>query len=136
MSQKDKKKLKSKYIHNPRLKPYTVKQEMDVFLGDLLHWIFILSFPITIFFALATSKKIYFSLLLCGCTFLLYAVYYLAGVIFKWDHTRICVKKLMKIHKVDIRKDWSYQDTKDIIKFIVLDFVLGLVLIVGFTQGF
>ena len=53
-----KKKKKSKIAGDIKLKPYTIKQENDIFLGKVLFWTFIVSFPASVLLVLGMSWNI------------------------------------------------------------------------------
>lgn len=124
-------KSKKKHVHILKQKPYTLKQENDIVLGKIINWSFILSIPIMgILGAVLDDIKI--SLLIWGILCLLFAFYNVLGLIFKWDHARVCTKFfLCKKYKYDIRNDWNKEDTKDIISLIVVCTFFGVVLLIG-----
>ena len=93
---KSNKEQKRKSVQIVKKKPYTVKQENDIVLGKTIMWSFLISFPMTAILGFVMSWKIKVCLLLWGILSLLFAVYNLLGVIFKWDHARVCVKIYLK----------------------------------------
>ena len=127
-----KKKKKSKFAGDIKFKPYTVKQENDIFLGKVLFWTFIVSFPASVLLVLGMSWNIRVCFLIWGILSLLDATYNLLGLIFKWDHARVCAKShLKKTHKFDIRNAWSKEDTKDSITEIVMCGTIGVISLIG-----
>ncbi len=126
---KGNKKHKGKISDRTKFKPYSAKQENDIFLGKVLCWCFLLSFPTFGLLAWGMSWNI---LLIWSIISLIFAIYNLIGLILKWDHARVCTKIfLKKTYKFDIRNAWSKEDTKDSITEIVLSFVMGMLLLVG-----
>lgn len=122
---KGRKRRKKHAVHTHAPKPYTVKQENDVVLGQVINWSFILSVPITGVIGYAASWGISLTMLIWGIILLLFAVYNLLGVIFKWDHARACAAYFIRRgYKLDIRGDWNKQDIKD---SVLLGAVAGLI---------
>ena len=121
-----KKQKKGKYAGVKKLKPYTFKQENDIFLGKVLSWSFIMFYPATAWLALVMSWHERVLWLVLGVVTLLFGIYNLMGLIFKWDHARVCTKHIMKkTYKFDIRNAWSKEDTKDSITIIAIFGILG-----------
>ena len=129
---KSSKKHKRKSMHTVKKKPYTVNQENDIFVGKLINWSFLLSFPMIGFFVWAISLHIKVVLLIWGIVSLLFAFYNLLGLIFKWDHARVCAKNFLRhTYKFDIRNDWNKEDIKDSISVAVVWSILGAILLIG-----
>ena len=123
------KKGKNASITKP--KPYTVKQENDIVIGKVLCWCFILSFPAIGLLTLIIHWKIKICLLLWSIISILFATYNFLGLIFKWDHARICSKLFIKKgYKFDIRNAWTKEDKKDSISLIVAWSIMGVILLV------
>ena len=116
---KSNKKKKSKYTGIKKPKPYTAKQENDVFLGKVLRWGFIMFYP-AVALGMRNEKARW---LVLGIVSLLFALYHLMGLIFKWDHTRVCARQ---IYQFDIRNAWSEEDTKNIIVLISFFSIFGV----------
>ena len=119
-----------KVVNTIKPKPYTVNQENDILVGKLINWSFLLSFPMIGFLVWAMSS-IKVVLLIWGILSLLFAFYNLLGLIFKWDHARVCAKNFLKhTYKFDIRDDWNKKDIKDSISVTVLWSILGAILLI------
>lgn len=128
----NKRKKNEKSVCFIKRKPYTAKQEDDIFWGKLIAWIFIFSFPIIGLLALGMPGKIKVNLLLWGIFSLLFAFYNLLGLIFKWDHARVCAKNFLKrTYKFDVRNDWTKDDKKDIVFVVVMWSIAGIILLIG-----
>ena len=126
-----KKKQKGKSIHTTKRKPYTIKQENDIVVGKIIHWSFILSLPMIAFLTLAMSLDKKVGLFIWGISFLLFSFYNLIGLIFKWDHARVCAKNLLKhTYKFDIRNNWNKEDIKDSIWVVIVCCVFGVALLI------
>ncbi len=129
---KSNKKRKVKSVHIVKQKPYTVKQENDIVLGKTLMWSFIISLPVIGLFTWAMSWDIQVCLLIWGISSLLFAFYNLIGLIFKWDHARVCTKNFLKhTYKFDIRNDWNKEDIKDSISVVVVCGIFGVIFLIG-----
>ena len=123
----NKRKKNEKSVCFIKRKPYTAKQEDDIFFGKLIAWIFIFSFPIIGLLALGIPGKIKVNLLLWGIFSLLFAFYNLMGLIFKWDHARVCAKNFLRhTYKFDIRNNWNKEDIKDSISVVIVWCILGV----------
>ena len=73
--------------------------------------------------------------LVIGILLLVFGVYNFAGLLFKWDHARVCAKSFLKIYKIDIRNAWSKQDKKDNLTVALISTILGLsAVILSFFQ--
>lgn len=121
---KSNKKQKSKYTGIKKPKPYTAKQENDVFLGKVLCWGFIMFYPAVALGMYRNEKALW---LVLGIFSLLFALYHLMGLIFKWDHTRVCARHIAKAtYQFDIRNAWSEEDTKNIIFLISFFSIFGV----------
>ena len=115
---------KSKYTGIKKPKPYTAKQENDVFLGKVLCWGFIMFYPAV---ALGMYRNEKARWLVLGIFSLLFALYHLMGLIFKWDHTRVCARHIAKAtYQFDIKNAWSEEDTKNIIFLISFFSIFGV----------
>ena len=126
------KEQKRKSVQIVKKKPYTIKQENDMVLGKTIMWSFLISFPMTVILGFVMSWKIKVCLLLLGILSLLFAVYNLLGVIFKWNHARVCTKNyLKKAYKFGIRNAWTKEDTKDSISVVAIWGIFGVILLVG-----
>lgn len=124
------KKRKNASITNP--KSYTVKQENDIVIGKVLCWCFILSFPAIGLLTLIIHWKFKICLLLWSFMSILFATYNFLGLIFKWDHARICSKLFIKRgYKFDIRNAWTKEDKKDSITLIAAWSIMSVILLVG-----
>ena len=122
-----KKKQKGKNIHTTKRKPYTIKQENDIVVGKIINWSFILSFPMIGFLTWATSLDIKVGWFIWGISFLLFSFYNLIGLIFKWDHARVCAKNFLRhTYKFDIRNNWNKEDIKDSISVVIVWCILGV----------
>ena len=98
-----KKKQKEKNIHTTKRKPYTNKQKNDIVVGKIINWSFILSFPLIAFLTWAMSLDIKVGWFIWGISSLLFSFYNLIGLIFKWDHARVCAKNFLRhTYKFDI----------------------------------
>ena len=126
------KRKNKKDVNTIKPKPYTVKQENDIVIGKMLMWIFILSLPFSGFLLLVASGNIKVLLLIWGILCLLFATYNLLGVIFKWDHSRVCSKSfLKKTYSFDIRNDWNKEDTKDNVSLVVICVIFGVIFLIS-----
>ncbi len=129
---KSNKKQKGTYVKSVKQKPHTLKQENDIVLGKIIMWSFLVSLPLTGLFALGMSWDIKVCLLLWGILSLLFAFYNLIGLIFKWDHARVCTKCfLKKTYKFDIKNNWTKEDIEDSIFEIVIWSVFGVIFLIG-----
>ena len=129
---KSNKKHKIKSVHIVKQKPYTVKQENDIVVGKLINWSFILSFPMIGILTWGMSLDIKVCLFIYGTLSLLFAFYNLIGLIFKWDHARVCAKNFLKhTYKFDIRNNWNKEDINDSTSVVVIWGILGVVLLIG-----
>ena len=129
---KSSKKHKRKSMHTVKKKPYTVNQENDIVVGKLINWSFLLSFPIVAFLIWVIPLHLKVGLIIFGGLSLLFAFYNLLGLIFKWDHARVCAKNFLKhTYKFDIRDDWNKEDIKDSISVAVVWSILGAILLIG-----
>lgn len=121
-----------KVVNTIKPKPYTVKQENDIVVGKLINWSFLLSFPMIGFLVWAMSSYIKVALLIWGILSLLFAFYNLLGLIFKWDHARVCAKNFLRhTYKFDVRNDWNKEDIKDSISVAVIWGIFGVILLIG-----
>ena len=128
---KSSQKHKRKSTHIVKKKPYTVNQENDIVVGKLINWSFLLSFPIVAFLIWVIPLHIKVGLIILGILSLLFAFYNLLGLIFKWDHARVCAKNFLKhTYKFDIRDDWNKEDIKDSISVAVVWSILGAILLI------
>ena len=126
------KKHKRKSRHIVKKKPYSVNQKNDIVVGKLINWSFLLSFPIVAFLIWVIPLHIKVGLIIFGGLFLLFAFYNLLGLIFKWDHARVCAKNFLKhTYKFDIRDDWNKEDIKDSISVAVVCSILGAIFLIG-----
>ena len=129
---KSSKKHKRKSMHTVKKKPYTVNQENDIVVGKLINWSFLLSFPIVAFLIWVIPLHINVGWIIWGILSLLFAFYNLLGLIFKWDHARVCAKNFLRhTYKFDIRNDWNKEDIKDSISVAVVWSILGAILLIG-----
>ena len=129
---KNNKKHKRKSVHIVKQKPYTVKQENDIVAGKLINWSFLLSFPIVAFLIWVIPLHIKVGLIIWGILSLLFAFYNLLGLIFKWNHARVCAKNFLKhTYKFDIRNNWNKEDIKDSTSVVVVWGIGGVVLLIG-----
>ena len=121
-----------KVVSTIKPKPYTVNQENDIVVGKLINWSFILSFPMIGFLVWAMSSHIKVLLLIWGILSLLFAFYNLLGLIFKWDHARVCAKNFLRhTYKFDVRNDWNKEDIKDSISLAVIGGIFGVIFLIG-----
>ena len=124
MKKKKKKKGSPEYTVK---KPYTAKQETDTVIGVAIQWVFIICLLLTPFFALGMKRSANMCLLICGILILLFSFYNFLGLIFRWDHSRVCVKHLIKAtYKFDVRNPWTKEDVKDSITAVVTCGVVGM----------
>ena len=122
-----KKKQKEKNIHTTKRKPYTNKQKNDIVVGKIINWSFILSFPLIAFLTWAMSLDIKVGWFIWGISSLLFSFYNLIGLIFKWDHARVCAKNFLRhTYKFDIRNNWNKEDIKDSISVVIILCILGV----------
>ena len=129
---KSSKKHKRKSTHIVKKKPYTVNQENDIVVGKLINWSFLLSFPIVAFLIWVIPLHINVGWIIWGILSLLFAFYNLLGLIFKWDHARVCAKNFLRhTYKFDIRNNWNKEDIKDSTSVVVIWGILGVVLLIG-----
>ena len=129
---KSSKKHKRKSTHIVKKKPYTVNQENDIVVGKLINWSFLLSFPIVAFLIWVIPLHINVGWIIWGILSLLFAFYNLLGLIFKWDHARVCAKNFLKhTYKFDISDDWNKEDIKDSISVTVVWSIIGAILLIG-----
>ena len=124
------KKHKRKSTHIVKKKPYSVNQKNDIVVGKLINWSFLLSFPMIGFWVWAMSSYIKVALLIWGILSLLFAFYNLLGLIFKWDHARVCAKNFLKHYKFDIRDDWNKEDIKDSISVAVVWSIFSVIFLI------
>ena len=119
-----------KVANTTKPRPYTPKQEIDIVLGKIIEWIFLLSLPFIGFFGWGAfwDKKVI--LLVWGILCLLFTVYNLLGIFFKWDHSRVCCKDCLKKYKFDIRNDWNEEDTKDNVSVVIIWGILGVAFLI------
>ena len=122
------KKSKSAGVVKP--KPYTVKQKNNIFFGKVLFWFFMISYAVVGLLAAGMSWNIKECLIIWSILSLIFAVYNLIGLIFKWDHARVCVKIFLKKYKINIRNAWSKEDTKDSITVIAMGATIGVLCLV------
>ncbi len=121
-----------KVVNTIKPKPYTVNQENDILVGKLINWSFLLSFPVIGFLVWVMSSYIKVALLIWGILSLLFAFYNLLGLIFKWDHARVCAKNFLRhTYKFDVRNDWNKEDIKDSISVAVIWVIFGVILLIG-----
>ncbi len=129
---KSDKKRKGNSVHIVKHKPYTVKQESDIVFGKIIMWSFLISLPMSGLLAVGMSWETKVCLLIWCILSLIFAVYNLLGVIFKWDHARVCTKNfLKKTYKFDIRNDWNKEDIKDSISVVVICGIFGVIFLIG-----
>ena len=125
------KKHKRKSTHIVKKKPYSVNQKNDIVVGKLINWSFLLSFPIVAFLIRVIPLHINVGLIIWGVLSLLFAFYNLLGLIFKWNHARVCAKDFLRhTYKFDIRDDWNKEDIKDSISVAVVWSILGAILLI------
>ena len=125
------KKHKRKSTHIVKKKPYSVNQKNDIVVGKLINWSFLLSFPIVAFLIRVIPLHIKVGWIIWGILSLLFAFYNLLGLIFKWNHARVCAKNFLKhTYKFDIRDDWNKEDIKDSISVAVVWSILGAILLI------
>ena len=133
------KKQKKKEENNFQ-KKHRVEQETNIVIGKLVSWGFLLCLLVaSIVCWVASESNDSFSdscfFLVIGILLLVFGVYNFAGLLFKWDHARVCAKSFLKIYKIDIRNAWSKQDKKDNLTVALISTILGLsAVILSFFQ--
>ena len=133
------KKQKKKEENNFQ-KKHSVEQETNIVIGKLVSWGFLLCLLVaSIVCWVASESNDSFSdscfFLVIGILLLVFGVYNFAGLLFKWDHARVCAKSFLKIYKIDIRNAWSKQDKKDNLTVALISTILGLsAVILSFFQ--
>ena len=121
-------------------KNHSVEQETNIVIGKLISWGFLLCLLVaSIVCWVASESNDSFSdscfFLVIGILLLVFGVYNFAGLLFKWDHARVCSKSFLKIYKIDIRNAWSKQDKKDNLTVTLISTILGLsAVILSFFQ--
>ena len=121
-------------------KNHSVEQETNIVIGKLISWGFLLCLLVaSIVCWVASESNDSFSdscfFLVIGILLLVFGVYNFAGLLFKWDHARVCAKSFLKIYKIDIRNAWSKQDKKDNLTVALISTILGLsAVILSFFQ--
>ena len=121
-------------------KNHSVEQETNIVIGKLISWGFRLCLLVaSIVCWVASESNDSFSdscfFLVIGILLLVFGVYNFAGLLFKWDHARVCAKSFLKIYKIDIRNAWSKQDKKDNLTVALISTILGLsAVILSFFQ--
>ena len=121
-------------------KNHSVEQETNIVIGKLISWGFLLCLLVaSIVCWVASESNDSFSdscfFLVIGILLLVFGVYNFAGLLFKWDHARVCAKSFLKIYKIDIRNAWSKQDKKDNLTVALISTILGLsAVILSFSQ--
>ena len=121
-------------------KNHSVEQETNIVIGKLISWGFLLCLLVaSIVCWVASESNDSFSdscfFLVIGILLLVFGVYNFAGLLFKWDHARVCAKSFLKIYKIDIRNAWSKQDKKDNLTVTLISTILGLsAVILSFFQ--
>ena len=121
-------------------KNHSVEQETNIVIGKLISWGFLLCLLVaSIVCWIASESNDSFSdscfFLVIGILLLVFGVYNFAGLLFKWDHARVCAKSFLKIYKIDIRNAWSKQDKKDNLTVALISTILGLsAVILSFSQ--
>ena len=121
-------------------KNHSVEQETNIVIGKLVSWGFLLCLLVaSIVCWVASESNDSFSdscfFLVIGILLLVFGVYNFAGLLFKWDHARVCAKSFLKIYKIDIRNAWSKQDKKDNLTVALISTILGLsAVILSFFQ--
>ena len=121
-------------------KPHSVEQETNIVIGKLISWGFLVCLLVaSIVCWVASESNDSFSVdcffLVIGILLLIFGMYNFAGLLFKWDHARVCAKSFLKIYKIDIRNAWSKQDSKDNLTVALIGTILGLsAIILSFFQ--
>ena len=129
----------SKQYSKKKQRSHTSAEENDIVIGKVISWGFIILLPLLAFvFYLASRGEsseanltgwigwiIIFSLVI------LFGVYLILGVIFKWNHTRACAMSFMRnARKTDLRGPWTVNDKRESLLMGILLAVSGIALIV------